>query len=453
MEIEKIPPKAQEVLLKIYIGQNIRPEGILQKDIQETKEVQYLLSKGLIKENHWYLDQFLTTEKGSQIASNLIRKRLEEKRRELEIKVREIPKKVISFIIKNPGYYSNKLLFSTLKLRYWSERAEDKILNDSRIWILRDSFFSILQELGLCVKTHFYVSTRGGEIRELCYVLSSEVLNFLLENFSTVEFTPEERKLLDIYSFLMSVIRVLDSEDLDFVRQRYYELLKLYSLSEEEVAAFIDETSKKRITSDYRGLLSEGKPFEIKNSTSFKIYLDKAILEPIIRSLLGKREKVKQFITTKRFPSLEETKAELGLLNSEQLGQFYLMVSRFEQELRQFLKLKLGKGWLKILRNEFPKMVDRWEKLKKRDERLGIEPEKDLMNYANCEDYIKIIRKHKKIFADNDEDLAMIIAHLKIWYNQGRNPLMHCRTVNMQKFFTTKSAIRFLEQWMKRKSL
>ena len=94
----------------------------------------------------------------------------------------------------------------------------------------------------------------------------------------------------------------------------------------------------------------------------------------------------------------------------------------------------------------------KWEGLKVRDEKWGIEPEKDLINYANCEDYIRIIRKFKKIFTDNDEDLAIIMSQLRIWYTQGRNPLMHCRTVNMQKFLTTKSAIEYLQQWMRRKS-
>ena len=56
----------------------------------------------------------------------------------------------------------------------------------------------------------------------------------------------------------------------------------------------------------------------------------------------------------------------------------------------------------------------------------------------------------KRRFTTNDDELAIIIAQLKIWYAQGRNPLMHCRTVNMQKFLTTKSAIEYLQQWMRR---
>lgn len=435
-----------DVLLKIYIGQHIRPEGILQGEIREKEIVQSLLSKGLIKENRWYnWYLFLTTDKGTQIASTILKKRLEEKREELEIRLKKIPKRALTFIINK-----SNLVYSTEKP--WSEEAEDKILSDSRIWILRDMIFTILCEMGFCVETYSYVSTRGGELRELCYVISPEIRSFILNNFSVTDFTSTERSILKLYSFLISISKILDSEDIEFIRQRFYELLKRYSLTEDQVAAFIQETSKKGITSDYRGLLSEDKPFDIKDPSRFNIYLDKAILEPAITRLLEKGGEITRYETKKKFPSLSETKAELGILDYDELGQFYVMISNFEKKLREFLKAKLGKGWLKILRKELPQVVNNWEELKRKDEKWGIEPEKDIMNYASCEDYIQIIRKFKKKFTDNDEDLAIIIAQLKIWYNQGRNPLMHCRTVNMQKFLTTKSAIEFLEQWIRRKS-
>jgi len=441
----------EDVLLKIYIGQNIRSQGILQEEIEEKEKAQSLLSKGLIKENHWYRwDLFLTTDEGAQIASTLLRKRLEKKKNELKVKFKGIPKRALTFIIKRPSYLYNNLVFSTDRpLIIW---AEDKILCDGRLWILRDKIFTVLREMGFCVKTYMYVSTRGGELRELCYVLSPEIHSFLLDNFSVTDFTSNERNALKLYSFLTGASRILDSVDLDFIRQRFYELLKEYSLNEEQVAVFIQETAKEGITSNYRGLLSKDKPFDIKDLTRFNIYLDKAILEPAVNRLLEKGGKITQYETKKKFPSLSETKAELGILDYDELGRFYVMISSFESELREFLKAKLGKGWLKILREELPQVVNDWENLKKKDEKWGIEPEKDIMNYANCEDYIQIIKKFKKIFTDNDEDLAIIIAQLKIWYNQGRNPLMHCRTVNMQKFLTTKSAIEFLERWIKRKS-
>lgn len=83
---------AQEVLVKIYIGQNIRNEGILQSEIGEKKQTETLLSEGLVRENHWYLPQFLTTDKGSQLGKKLVLERIEEREGQFQDRIRGIPK-------------------------------------------------------------------------------------------------------------------------------------------------------------------------------------------------------------------------------------------------------------------------------------------------------------------------------------------------------------------------
>lgn len=90
-------------------------------------------------------------------------------------------------------------------------------------------------------------------------------------------------------------------------------------------------------------------------------------------------------------------------------------------------------------------------KKRKKDERWGIDSEKDFMNYADLGDYIEIIKKYRNMFSNGDDELGEIITHLKIWYNHGRNPIMHVRTVDKQKYYTTNSAIQFLLEWMSRK--
>ncbi|MDH5686734.1 MAG: hypothetical protein OEZ48_02555 [Candidatus Bathyarchaeota archaeon] len=42
---------------------------------------------------------------------------------------------------------------------------------------------------------------------------------------------------------------VLYTNDIDYARQRYYELLRDYSLSEDQVAAIVNDTGRSRITS------------------------------------------------------------------------------------------------------------------------------------------------------------------------------------------------------------
>ena len=60
--------KEQDTLLRIYVGQNIREEGILKSEVPEAPVAEILLSKGLITTKHWYLDQYTTTEAGNIIS-------------------------------------------------------------------------------------------------------------------------------------------------------------------------------------------------------------------------------------------------------------------------------------------------------------------------------------------------------------------------------------------------
>jgi hypothetical protein len=444
-----ISSKVQEVLLKVYVGQNINRAGILQSEIKEKEEIRTLLSDGLIKENHWYLSQFLTTDKGSSLGKTLVMKKIEESQSQLQKMLQDLPQKVLGFIVRR--YISKKLVYNTQKPRF-SDCWEDRVLVDGRIWILWDKFFASLESAGLCVKTYDYVSTRGGELRDIYYVISPEIQEFLVKRYSVSDFTHDQEDVLKLYPVLTLASRYLTTDNIDFARQQCYELLKRYSITEGQIAGIINDMNKNGITSEYRGLLSEKKPFNVIDLSRFQIYLDKNLIEPAVGILLGTETKIKEFIIEERMPSLSEVKSELGILDLKELGDFYFLVSSFERELREFIKNKLGKGWIKRIENDIPDIIKNWEEKKKRDERWGIEPEQDLINYADIGDYIQIIKKFKGMFSDNDEDLGDIITHLKIWYNQGRNPIMHSRTVNKQKYFTTKSAIEFLKQWTSRKS-
>jgi len=86
----------QEVLLKIYIGQNIRKEGILQSELYGQEQIQRLLSRSLIRENHWHLAQFLTTDEGSELGRTLVLERIKDKEEELQNKFRDIPQRALS---------------------------------------------------------------------------------------------------------------------------------------------------------------------------------------------------------------------------------------------------------------------------------------------------------------------------------------------------------------------
>ena len=136
----------------------------------------------------------------------------------------------------------------------------------------------------------------------------------------------------------------------------------------------------------------------------------------------------------------------------EDLGEFYILISSFERELRNFLKEKIGKGWVKRLRNDLRPVIERWEERKNNDAKWGIEPESELINYADLTDYIQIVIKYRRIFAESNEELSRVRHFFELLANYGRNPLMHCRTLDPKKYWTTNSAVDYLRGWIRRRA-
>lgn len=441
---------SQETLLAIYIGQYVNFAGILQSDISCRECVTALISDGFVKENQWYrLRQFITTDKGSVSSGMIIRKRIEEKEDEIRAEFKDIPTKVLGFFVNR--FVPKKLHFSTEK-SYILESWEDHILSDGRIWISWKKFFVSLESVGLCVRAHDYVSTRGGELRELCFVISPEVQEYLVKQYSLSDFTLSQEETLIPYPVLAQTVKILSSDNIDVVRQRYYELLRSHAVTEGQIAGIVNRMNQQGIASEYHGLLSEKKPFEVVDSTRFRIFLDKTLIEPAIDVLVDKGGQIKQYSVDARIPSLSEVKVERGFLDNSELGDFYIVVSAMERDLREFMKIKIGKGWQKRIEKEIPEVFKRLQDKKMKDENWGIDPEIDFMNYADLEDYIEIIKKFNRLFVDGDRHLSNVITYLEIWYKYGRNPLMHSRTVTRQKYETTKSAIDFLRKWIAEKS-
>ncbi len=55
------------------------------------------------------------------------------------------------------------------------------------------------------------------------------------------------------------------------------------------------------------------------------------------------------------------------------------------------------------------------------------------------------------MFVENDGELGYINANLVMLTNHGRNPLMHCRTLTPQKYYSAKSCVDYLNKWIQRK--
>jgi len=420
----------------------------LQSDVGDDRQTGSLLSKGLIRENHWHLNQLLTTKRGSEVANQVMLERIEKTGKGLQNMEETVPPRALAFFVNR--HISMGRAFSTER-PLWSESWENCLLNQGRLWAVWIEFLASLEALGLAVRTHNYVSTGGGMARDICYVIPREVQDSLSKRYSSSDFDPNQIATLRLFNVLSEASSVFDSEDTGYLRRRCYELLQKHSVTEEELAGIVNEMSMKRITSPYRGLLSDEKPFDIIDRDRLRIYLDENIIEPAADVLTGRKERIREYASRAQFPDLAALKTEMGVLDLEERGGFYVIVCDFERQLRDFIKETLGKGWAKRLRNDIPRIVEEWEEKKQREEKYGISPEPDLIDYADPVDYIEIVRKYDRAFCDGPEDLERVVTHLADWYVFGRNPLMHARTIDRQKYYTTKSTIEFLHAWMRRK--
>ena len=451
MSNSNLPNSVENLLLKIFIGQNIRSEGILQTDFDYDDATTFLLSKDFIVENHWHLSQYKTTEKGSELGKELVNERISRHSQNIQNKLSSFPSKGLKFLIKN--HIQKALDFNSEKQPFFYNWDEQPI-SDTRIWLLKQNLFKTLEEAELCVLTRNYVSTRGGETRDKHYVISPEIQQFLL-NLPIIKptdddgFVKDEKISLKVLFVLKEIGHLLDNEDLDFIRRRFYEHLSDVSVDEKPINKIVDEMSNFGITTEYYGLLSSKKPFEIKDKSRYDIYIREELLNPVINSLLGEN------VTTIKFdvmPSkLSEVKTELGFLDNNERGDFYLLVSSVEQQLRELIKEGLGKKWLERLENDLPAVVENWKTKEKKDREWGIEPEKELIDYADFGDYSNIFTTYKKLFSKSNEDLGDAKVQLKNWYNYGRNPIMHSRTIDKEKFYSTKTAINWIVEWISRR--
>ena len=100
-------------------------------------------------------------------------------------------------------------------------------------------------------------------MRDLYYVISPELQEYIIKHYSLSDFTLNQEETLIPYPVLTSIYKIINSNNIDFLRQRYYELLKSNSVTEGQIAGIINRMNQKGIASEYFGLLSEKKPFEV----------------------------------------------------------------------------------------------------------------------------------------------------------------------------------------------
>lgn len=286
-----------EILVKIYIGQNIRDEGVLQSTFSMlTDEKKALIRKELVRENQWYSHNlYLTTPKGAEIARSLVNKRIEAKRKEIEDFLTTFPPRLVGFLVND--YLAKSLDFHEFMPGifgiYGLTSGTVVLLQDFKIWSRRTEILSKLVELGLSIKTNYYVSTRG-EMRESRYVIPPEVRELLLEVTPSYGLTEEENRNCRIYDFLKEIANWLDRPVVEEVRKRYVDQMQRLNIDEADIEAVIVKLTEKGITDSYYGIGTPNvKPYNIKDKISYLFHLQNLLIKPIVTDLLeGKPKKI-----------------------------------------------------------------------------------------------------------------------------------------------------------------
>lgn len=444
-----------EILKRVYLGQNIRSEGILESDfLGFKKEIATLIKHGLIRENNWYsFHLYLTTEKGARIGNIIIKNRIRNKKSEITGAVLDLPHSLIGFLLFD--YMAPSFIYPVGKEYPYDWR--EPLLTDSRIWILRDKLLSKFEELGLTIKTYSYVSTRGGELRGEYYVTCKEVLDFLKDCTAyTGGLYGKEKKMCLLYDFLKKAKAFLRIEDINEVRERYYDEMEKLHLTKEEIENVVSELAKLKITSGFDGLLSDKLPFSINDESRYDIHLREQLVKPVIHSLLDKAtkpridpvaEKDDEEKLEEEYRIEREKVKSSGITSKETRLEFYDKICDFELEIRQFimeeLKRELGESWLE---SGVPQGIKKnWDRKKRREKNEGIEPERDLINYADFSDYKKIILSNwDRVFGPCFKDKDALQVRFDDLNVLGRIPVMHVRSISIEKFGTTGHAINWI---------
>lgn len=201
----------------VYIGQNIREYGILKQDSylkQMTSVVQSLSSKGIIEEERWYKFDVLRVSYRFMVPlKEIFEKDLQSKKEELRSALQSIPKTLLSFYVYE--YLTEDISFP-VKEPDWLFDWRYVLLQNKTVSKYKRAFFKILIDFGLCVKTHSYVSTKGGELRDEEYVITSEIKRTLDEITPHLQFPNPLKDLAMIHSLI--------SEEIEYEKRKIVEV-------------------------------------------------------------------------------------------------------------------------------------------------------------------------------------------------------------------------------------
>jgi len=200
--LDELSEGQMEVAFYIYIGQNVRDQGILKQDPYLKKmadTVQFLSDQGIVEESRWYNFDVLRISYRSTVP---IREKMEAKlldgKQSLRSALQLIPSNLLSFLVFE--YLADRLSFPIKN--DWLFDWRDVLLENGTMERHKKSFFKTLMAFGFCVTSSSYVSTRGGELRAKEYIINAEIRKFLEETILHSQFPPSLKDLLIVHSLI-----------------------------------------------------------------------------------------------------------------------------------------------------------------------------------------------------------------------------------------------------------
>jgi len=438
VSISDLSNEEKTILLRVYIGQNIN-EGLLYKfkdklyvDPSEKEVINSLISKELIKEIDPYssirsIKTLITLKDGSSLGKKIIEEKLKEGNK-MTNELKDIPKKILGFLFLN----IDSLIFNLEEDEEWISEWEDFLLNNKNVAEFLNKLCKTFEKYGLAVLTHNYVSSKGGRIDPLEYVIVSETKDYLVSNFNLSPLNQIEIKELTLlYTFYQIKDEILEIEDDDRRRNSFWNLLQGLPFDESSIQKLAKEFEEEKIITRYQRISEEKFLFNILNKKKFEEKLNSLVDEFVLgisRDLVSDGDLVKA--------------KDIFQLHSE----LFSLIGNYEVKIRKYI--------LNEMKTEFFKNGGDWEtclkkigSLKKLESRKnqdienGMMPEEELVYYADILDYRDIIFENWDTFSDKllkkGVDLDSL-NHGLSEINRIRRKVMHLREIRKGESDTLK---------------
>ena len=420
------------MLASLYIAQNVKEEGALAKDFN-VSVIDRLETEGLVERSTWYKHELLkTTPKGLEVGGPIISRRI-------VVNEQEIGRCLGNRLNLVRMLAHHIFLDDSIWPRPWRFLDwRDEVVSQDDFKVAVDSFVQTLQTLGLASSTKYYVSTRGGEVREEVRVIPREIQGF----FSHMEPLPldvSETKDFRLAHFLRTAIDTYKVKGDDSEAASTMTALRM---SDDLVT--LDEVNDLLAKASSDG--SEAK--FIKNKSGYLLKADSRLEEFIDVKWLRKATTrlLSSVAANKITPSIATGFSE-DFLNQSPLRNYlklYLEIGQIELALRQVVKKRLeerlGTRWLE--HEKIQTIVQIWKDRKKEDEKVHVSPEPDLINYADLADYARIIEAFNKIFGD----LFPVVRSVWRVNSLGRRAVMHFRSLDDTRMQVTMYEIQFIKE-------